>query len=113
MNQIATIRPGTTAATYPAPGPAAPARAPASTGATTTPIAQEALRSPMTVPPDSPSSAAAAAASGKTTVLIMARGTVEMNSTAISTIGVESSVAGSMASDNASVPAASALTVTN
>src|SRR4029077_14235265 len=38
MNQIATIRPGSTAARYPAPGPAAPARATATTGATTTRI---------------------------------------------------------------------------
>ena len=113
INQIPTGTPGTTAARYPAPCPTAPAKTPASTGVTTIPIAHEALRSPMTVPPASASSAAAAVASGKTTVLIIARGAVEMNNTRTSTIGVASRLAGSTASDRASVPAASAATVRN
>ena len=113
ISQIATVTPGTTAARYPAPGPMAPARTPASTGATTIPIAHEALRSPMTVPPASASSAAAAVASGNATVLIMARGAVEMNSTRTSTIGVASKVAGSSPSESARVAAARAPTVRN
>jgi hypothetical protein len=67
----------------------------------------------MTVPPASASSAAAAVASGKTTVLIMARGAVEMNTTSTRTIGVASRLAGSSASDSASVPAARAPIVRN
>jgi hypothetical protein len=65
----------------------------------------------MTVPPASASRAAAAVASGKTTVLITARGAVEMNSTRPSTTGVGSKLAGRSASDSASVPAASAPSV--
>jgi hypothetical protein len=75
---------------------------------TTIPIAHDALRNPMTIPPASPSSAAAAVATGKTTVPIIARGAVDMRSTATSTIGVASKLAGSSASDSASAPAASA-----
>jgi hypothetical protein len=113
INQIAALTPGTTAARYPAPGPTAPDKTPASTGATTIPIAHEALRSPMTAPPASASSAAAAAASGNATVLITARGAVEMNSTRTSTIGAASKLAGSGPSDSARVAAASAPTVRN
>lgn len=103
--------PGTTAARYPAPVPAPPASAPASSGVTTIPIAHDAFRNPITIPLASPSSVAAPVATGNATVPIIARGAVETNSTATSTIGVAWKPAGSSASDRTSVPAASEPTV--